>query len=309
MIDRDPPTVPTYHLFDQPTDKAVLAARSRPWSGDHFSFHDLLDIINPLQHLPIISTIYRYVTGDDIGAVPRIVGDTLYGGPIGFITGVVGATLKQESGEDAGEHMIAMITGKPGTDVADKSSNQAGQQDAASGPAAGIAGAAVPTDAAVVAGAMPAPAATNGAASLAASPVAATAATASAGAGLPLASPRPGTSADADPRVAFLARGDAMRRLGGAQPAPTFRNRPVPLQGIALPPSFGVAKYPTAAPAPANPAAPSGPAPDLAASAGTPSLGSFPGNPPIDISQQMLDALDKYAKLQQQRGAQVDVVH
>ena len=29
-----------------------------------FSFHDLLDIVNPLQHLPVIGTIYRAITGD-----------------------------------------------------------------------------------------------------------------------------------------------------------------------------------------------------------------------------------------------------
>ena len=35
-----------------------------PFGSDGFSFLDVLDIINPLQHLPVISTLYRQVTGD-----------------------------------------------------------------------------------------------------------------------------------------------------------------------------------------------------------------------------------------------------
>jgi hypothetical protein len=106
-----PPDLPSYHLFTQPADPAVLADRSRAWNGTDFSFHDLVDIINPLQHLPVIGTIYRYLTGETIGAMPRIIGDTLYGGPVGFVAGLVGASLKQESGKDVGETVIAMVTG------------------------------------------------------------------------------------------------------------------------------------------------------------------------------------------------------
>src|SRR5579872_2660825 len=115
MIDRDPPTVPTYHLFAQPSDPAAKTERSRPWAGEKFSFHDLLDTINPLQHLPVISTIYRWLTGDTIGNVPRIAGDTLYGGPLGLVSGLVGAALKEDSGRDIGEHVMAMITGDDGS--------------------------------------------------------------------------------------------------------------------------------------------------------------------------------------------------
>ena len=31
------------------------------------SFGDFLEIINPLQHIPVVSTLYRMVTGDEIG--------------------------------------------------------------------------------------------------------------------------------------------------------------------------------------------------------------------------------------------------
>ena len=54
-----------------------------------FGFRDILDIVNPLQHLPIIGSVYRWLTGDRPGAVAQIAGDALYGGPIGAAVGFV----------------------------------------------------------------------------------------------------------------------------------------------------------------------------------------------------------------------------
>lgn len=50
-----------------------------------FGVSDLIDMINPLQHIPIVSQIYRSVTGDTIGAVAEIVGGGLFGGPVGVV--------------------------------------------------------------------------------------------------------------------------------------------------------------------------------------------------------------------------------
>jgi hypothetical protein len=299
MLDRDPPTVPTYHLFAQPNDAAKQAERSRPWAAEEFSFHDLLDTINPLQHLPIVSTIYRYLTGDTIGNVPRIAGDTLYGGPLGFISGLIGAAVKQESGRDIGEHVLAMITGDDG-----------GKGGA---PADGATALASAAGAPATATGVPAPAAVTGSGDGAATPAVAAAtaplqASASqiggrAAAGLPLASAKP-AAADSDPRAAFLAQANAVRRLPGAQSAAPLNNRPVPLQGFGLPPGFAVPKL-TAASAVAADASP----PLPGTTAGGPLLpNGLPSKTPLEISQQMLDALDKYAKLRQQRGSQLDVV-
>lgn len=82
---------------------------SRIWGEDGFSFGDILDTLNPLQHLPIVSTLYRAFTGDAIAPAPRVLGDALFGGPIGAATGIVNAALKYLSGKDAGEHMLALL--------------------------------------------------------------------------------------------------------------------------------------------------------------------------------------------------------
>src|SRR5258708_22062189 len=99
----------SYRLFDPPANKASQDPSG--WKGDSFSFHDVIDMLNPLQHLPVISTFYRWATGDQIGNIPRVMGDTLYGGPLGLLSGLVGAEIKQESGKDIGEHVMAFLGG------------------------------------------------------------------------------------------------------------------------------------------------------------------------------------------------------
>ncbi len=48
------------------------------------NFDDFVDMVNPLQHIPVVSTIYRAVTGESINPVSRIAGDALYGGVFGL---------------------------------------------------------------------------------------------------------------------------------------------------------------------------------------------------------------------------------
>lgn len=88
-------------------------AASHLWSGDSFRFLDLLDIVNPLQHIPVVGTIYRALTGDTIGDLPRIAGDALFGGTIGLCLGLVATAVKEGTGKDPGEHVLAFLEGAP----------------------------------------------------------------------------------------------------------------------------------------------------------------------------------------------------
>ncbi len=72
-----------------------------------FSFRDVLDVINPLHHIPIIGGIYRAVTGDEIKAPARILGGGIFGGIIGAVVGIINTVLSEVTGKDAGEHMMA----------------------------------------------------------------------------------------------------------------------------------------------------------------------------------------------------------
>ena len=51
----------------------------------NLTFLDIVDAVNPLQHIPLISSIYRNISGDSISEVPKFVGGALYGGPLGLI--------------------------------------------------------------------------------------------------------------------------------------------------------------------------------------------------------------------------------
>jgi len=79
-----------------------------------FSFGDFLDIINPLQHIPLVGNLYREITGDEISPHARILGDTLFGGPSGFLASVANVFYEAVAGEDVGETVIAMLTGDGG---------------------------------------------------------------------------------------------------------------------------------------------------------------------------------------------------
>ena len=96
------------------TLKPEAAKTSGMWEGRSFSFWDILDAINPLQHIPVISTIYRKISGDDMGYAARIAGDTLYSGLFGsLISGLVSAIanvfVDSTTGKDIGEHVLASV--------------------------------------------------------------------------------------------------------------------------------------------------------------------------------------------------------
>ena len=76
-----------------------------------FSFTDFLDIINPLQHIPVVSSIYRELTNDQIAAAPRLLGGALFGGPAGIITALGNILVEAETGRDIGGNVIAALTG------------------------------------------------------------------------------------------------------------------------------------------------------------------------------------------------------
>jgi len=81
----------------------------RLFSEDGITVADVIDIINPLQHIPIVSSLYRHLTGDEINVAPRVIGDTLLFGPIGAAFSVFNVALSAITGKDVGEHVIAFL--------------------------------------------------------------------------------------------------------------------------------------------------------------------------------------------------------
>ncbi|WP_085901572.1 hypothetical protein [Kiloniella majae] len=89
------------------------ASESQPSNQEDqsFGFFDFLDVINPLQHIPVISTLYREITGDEIQPAARVVGGMIYGGPTGFVSAIANSIVEETTGKDIGENIMEAFLG------------------------------------------------------------------------------------------------------------------------------------------------------------------------------------------------------
>lgn len=87
----------------------ATAGAGAPARHSGFTFHDFLNIINPLQHIPIVGTLYREITGDVMKPISSILGGVLFGGVIGLAASAVDAIIQETTGEDVGAHILATL--------------------------------------------------------------------------------------------------------------------------------------------------------------------------------------------------------
>lgn len=92
---------------------AALSADAATADGDDgahdLSFDDFLDIINPLQHLPVVSSIYRHFTDDEISAPAKVAGGALFGGILGLAGSLLDVAIEEMSGDDVGGHIMTAL--------------------------------------------------------------------------------------------------------------------------------------------------------------------------------------------------------
>src|ERR1044071_5639221 len=81
-------------------------------------FHHLWDVVNPLQHVPVIGTIYRAITGEHLDAVEKIAGDTLYGGLWGAVSSVADVAFEGLTGKSFEDTALALFGSDSGKKVA-----------------------------------------------------------------------------------------------------------------------------------------------------------------------------------------------
>ncbi|WP_417840533.1 hypothetical protein [Terasakiella sp.] len=96
---------------NEPAKQADKEKEFSFFGDDGVTFWDMLDVVNPLQHIPIVSTAYRAITGDELDPGARLAGGTLFGGPIGLAASAFNVILENNTGKDAGEHVLAMFQG------------------------------------------------------------------------------------------------------------------------------------------------------------------------------------------------------
>jgi len=114
-----------YHaMVHSPASTAPAASNveqvtvSAPKSDGGGFFHHLLDVINPLQHLPVIGTIYRAITGEHIGAVEKVMGDALYGGLWGAASSVADLAFEGITGHSLEDTVLGWFSHDSGTKLA-----------------------------------------------------------------------------------------------------------------------------------------------------------------------------------------------
>ncbi|MFZ4762323.1 MAG: hypothetical protein ACOYK8_05885 [Alphaproteobacteria bacterium] len=115
-------TIPATNNFTTPAaqiqgKKADIIAANNPVQGKNdpakdegFSFWDLLDVVNPLQHIPIVNEIYRSITGDTIKPAAEMAGGLVFGGIVGAAMAAVNVAVEQETGQSISGNVIAALS-------------------------------------------------------------------------------------------------------------------------------------------------------------------------------------------------------
>ena len=72
---------------------------------------DLVDVVNPAHHIPILSSVYSNVSGDEQGYISEASGGFLLGGPLGLAVTAANIGLDALTGKDFGEHVWNFVAG------------------------------------------------------------------------------------------------------------------------------------------------------------------------------------------------------
>lgn len=111
------------HVPDR-EEQRIIMAHGKSWSmketpgarelflgpDGKFGWDDFVDIINPLQHIPVVSQIYRAVTGDQAYGLSAFIGAAPFGA-LSIASAVVDTVIRAQTGRDAGTDMAARIFG------------------------------------------------------------------------------------------------------------------------------------------------------------------------------------------------------
>ncbi len=94
------------HAAGAPAPTAAVPERPVA-AGASTSFLDVLSSLNPLQHIPVVGTIYRAITGDVIPEGARLAGSMVFSGlvfgPFGLATTAAAAAFGKLTGLDSEE--------------------------------------------------------------------------------------------------------------------------------------------------------------------------------------------------------------
>lgn len=130
---------PSWWSRSGPTGEADPSGPETGGTDESLGFADFIDIINPLQHLPVIGTLYRELTGDTMSETARMAGGVVWGGPAGLVGALANTITERESGGDLGATALAMARGgvtgdDPAAPAADPATALAAAPESAASP-------------------------------------------------------------------------------------------------------------------------------------------------------------------------------
>ncbi|PWC78530.1 hypothetical protein [Azospirillum sp. TSH64] len=110
-----------------PTAQRKASAEPEETLADRMSvgFDDLLDVVNPLQQLPVVSSVYREATGESISIPARLAGGFLFGGLPGLIGSAAMVAFEEVTGDSVLGHIGSLL--EEGTETATAEQAPVGQ--------------------------------------------------------------------------------------------------------------------------------------------------------------------------------------
>lgn len=113
------------YFSDSPTAIDIRPDSKGGFFGeDGLSFRDVLDAINPLNHIPIISGVVESLTGHEASTGSKLIGGALLGGPIGFVASLAGEIYKSETGQSVANAVYAAVADESPVAVAAADTNE-----------------------------------------------------------------------------------------------------------------------------------------------------------------------------------------
>jgi hypothetical protein len=106
-------------------DTANASDKKDFFGADGLSFRDVLDAINPLNHIPIVSDLLADATGHIPSTASRLVGGALLGGPIGLVASLASVIFEDATGSTPSQAVYAALSGEDTAQVAQATSAQA----------------------------------------------------------------------------------------------------------------------------------------------------------------------------------------
>lgn len=107
----DMPVIQQTHNRDSASSVNVAVPEAESfWGKDGFTFGDVVDMFNPLQHLPFVAKYYREHAEDDACEGSKLIGGALFGGLLGGAAGVLSSiansAVRHETHHDVSEHLL-----------------------------------------------------------------------------------------------------------------------------------------------------------------------------------------------------------